>query len=855
MSTTTSSNEPSPSGTSEQLLHSDSASPTAANNEKKCLTAVSTKGSSTGVTESHLTSSAPLDSMSPKTSDDCCSSAATSQLPKNAGDMSAFQGGLLDRKKMEQKESNIVEVEQKRRSVDGPTGNIELSVSPLSSRDAKIMKNRSATHSNTISNHPNGSSESKEGLQRKRRVSVLERTPCNDEIEENKINGDEKEHFPPDSLSRRSIRPRSKDSLQGSLPKNATLGQKPHAPSIVVNKSFSSSQNADDVNSCPDVQQVLSGKFSPHASRRSKEYLPIPHEVCGEAEDYDNSLVLLQHTEEDGIIAISSSPLALPKPKVTGQLPVHLSPLPPLRNDGVVPTFEERCFPFHQQNEDAGTMNADFPPSIALQSLINDSAEEGVEGETENRIPSAAENADTDAAMSSSAEGQLNASIPSGWGVRTSRNAETQTVGRNRSREHRRELMSLGTRGRRGQLGSQALREQRDENRTVRIKRGSLTVEQKEALRAFHAQPRRAATAPLRLLHAVILQEFLSFKHAFFSSQLFLPWQRGAYLKNHMEGEIKWGQNFWVDTVPYPVDTSYETPFHDHQHHKSSWGNLNTSVNVSKDHNGLWCSENNLSNPNPLYFSGASSSLDNSPFSETRRQECFESVEGFLDRGSVEMGDFGGNGKPHESLLVECGEREIFLPQKGKTSSIQPSKQKNSFLSSPAERRRNSHRGESLRSLSRMSAFFLNCHHLFYRCCCLRCAIAQQTSLIFLDGERQRLVPIPFVFPNLYAHPMQYSRAVFMMAGLDAVTCGFCCPCLGYNGMGTAFFGWRLRYWVRCRYGLNGTSINDLLAMLLCPALGSDQIGFELESHGIHEPWSPFVSSGLKELNSLYQIR
>lgn len=852
MSDSNFSNEPSLSGVSEQIPNSDSASPPAVSSGGKCVTAVSTKGSSSGEPESNLSPSAPIDFMSPNISDDSCSSATTSQLPKNAGDINTFQGGLIDCNKMEQKESNLFDSEEKRRLVDGSPAKIELSLPPLSSSDAEIMKSRRATHPYTNVNDQSGSTTSKEGPN-KRCDNVQKRTSCNDEIEEKKANEGEIGHSLPDLLNSRSARPRTRDCLESSAHKHSTMGQRLHVPSIVVDQPFSSSQIADEEISSSAVQKVLSDNPSLVISKNYKRHSSIPQEICEEPEEDDVSLLLLEHTEADGIIAISSSPLAPSKVKVTGPLPANLSPFSLQRNEGEEPTFEARRVPSRQQNGNASLTNADFPLPIAPKSFLNSCVEERVDGATANGIDSAAEDAGRNAANSSDAEVQQNLLLPSESRRQPTRNAETQTLGRHRSREPRLELRPIGVRGRRGLLGTQSTGHHREGNHASRMKRGSLTVEQKDSLQLFHTQPRMAATTPLRLLHAVILQEFLSFKQNIFSSQLFLLWKHNAYVKNHREGEIKWGQNFWVDTVPYHENRICETP-HENPLRQSSWGNVNSSVNASIDHSVLWRSENSCSNINPLYFSGASVSVDDSSLPMTHKQECFETVEGFSDRGSVEIGDFGGRGKAQESLLVECGEKDIFLPQKVRTSSIPPSKKKMSFLASLAERR-STHRGESLRPLSRMDAFFLNCQHFLYRCCCLRCAIAQQTSLVFLDGERQRLVPVPFIFPKLYTHPIQYSKAVRVMTCLDAVTCGFCCPCLGYNGMGTAVFGWRLRYWVRCRYGLRGTSVNDLLAMLMCPVLGSDQIGFEIESHGIHETWSPFVSSALKELNSLYQIR
>lgn len=135
------------------------------------------------------------------------------------------------------------------------------------------------------------------------------------------------------------------------------------------------------------------------------------------------------------------------------------------------------------------------------------------------------------------------------------------------------------------------------------------------------------------------------------------------------------------------------------------------------------------------------------------------------------------------------------------------------------------------------------CHNisrLLYRFFCLPCAVAQQTSAIYTDREQHRLVQPSFLCSCFYTHPRNYSRSVWAMVCCDIFSLGIpCCLCWGYRGMGTALYAWRLRYWIRCRYGLKGTAIGDLCSVLYCPLLAVDQQATELEMHGVHEYWGP----------------
>lgn len=138
------------------------------------------------------------------------------------------------------------------------------------------------------------------------------------------------------------------------------------------------------------------------------------------------------------------------------------------------------------------------------------------------------------------------------------------------------------------------------------------------------------------------------------------------------------------------------------------------------------------------------------------------------------------------------------------------------------------------------SSFCHNLSRLFFRFFCLQCSVAQQTSAVYTEREQQRLVQPSFLCSCFYAHPRNYSGSLWAMICCDIFSLGIpCCLCCGYRGLGTAFYAWRLRYWIRCRYGLKGTAIRDLCSVVYCPLLAVDQQATELEMRGIHEFWTP----------------
>lgn len=141
-----------------------------------------------------------------------------------------------------------------------------------------------------------------------------------------------------------------------------------------------------------------------------------------------------------------------------------------------------------------------------------------------------------------------------------------------------------------------------------------------------------------------------------------------------------------------------------------------------------------------------------------------------------------------------------------------------------------------------------NIERLFFRCCCLRCSIAQQRNILYHDAEERRLLQRDLCCDNILVDPRRYCLSVCAIACCDLFTGGLPLPCC-YYGLGTALYGWRIRYEIRLRYGVDGSSMGDFFAMLLCPMLTVDQLSTEIERHGLHEEWTPFPA-----IRSAYEI-
>ncbi|RNF08289.1 hypothetical protein TraAM80_02795 [Trypanosoma rangeli] len=120
--------------------------------------------------------------------------------------------------------------------------------------------------------------------------------------------------------------------------------------------------------------------------------------------------------------------------------------------------------------------------------------------------------------------------------------------------------------------------------------------------------------------------------------------------------------------------------------------------------------------------------------------------------------------------------------------------------------------------------------HLMWRIFCLRCSVAEQTYLLFREEEERGREPYRMCCEDFFGREGRMPRTFYYICLCDLFTCG--CPCgYFYHGLGTAAFGWRLRYLVRCRYRLQGSSAGDFFTMLCCPLFAVDQQGLEMKMH------------------------
>lgn len=140
---------------------------------------------------------------------------------------------------------------------------------------------------------------------------------------------------------------------------------------------------------------------------------------------------------------------------------------------------------------------------------------------------------------------------------------------------------------------------------------------------------------------------------------------------------------------------------------------------------------------------------------------------------------------------------------------------------------------------SRTSGFCSNFSRFLFHVCCLQCTLSQQATLMTREREKRRVVPHEFCCDwILGAADRGYTKGLATTLCLDILTCGYpwcMCCCCGYRGMGSLVFGWRLRYLIRCRYGIAGSSVGDIAVMGCCAPFGADQLCTQLSFHGIDE--------------------
>lgn len=128
------------------------------------------------------------------------------------------------------------------------------------------------------------------------------------------------------------------------------------------------------------------------------------------------------------------------------------------------------------------------------------------------------------------------------------------------------------------------------------------------------------------------------------------------------------------------------------------------------------------------------------------------------------------------------------------------------------------------------------CLHLLQRCFCLRCSIALQTNALFSEERRRRRFPYRFAAEWFFGAEGDYRRTLLTVLLCDLLSGGLFIPCgFSYQGLGTACYGWRARYLIRCRYGIFAPAICDFMLMLCLPMLSVDQQGIEMAANGLVE--------------------
>ncbi|KPA76243.1 hypothetical protein ABB37_07986 [Leptomonas pyrrhocoris] len=133
-------------------------------------------------------------------------------------------------------------------------------------------------------------------------------------------------------------------------------------------------------------------------------------------------------------------------------------------------------------------------------------------------------------------------------------------------------------------------------------------------------------------------------------------------------------------------------------------------------------------------------------------------------------------------------------------------------------------------------SFVDNFRHLLYRCFCVRCAIAAQAESLQADMKMRSAVPHQFPCCScLKVESRSSSELLWMVCAMDALSLGAPCGCCCYQGLGTALYGWHLRYLLRARYRIFSWTVLDLLIMCCIPGLAVDQQGAELLLNDVPE--------------------
>nr|ACS87849.1 conserved hypothetical protein [Angomonas deanei] len=134
------------------------------------------------------------------------------------------------------------------------------------------------------------------------------------------------------------------------------------------------------------------------------------------------------------------------------------------------------------------------------------------------------------------------------------------------------------------------------------------------------------------------------------------------------------------------------------------------------------------------------------------------------------------------------------------------------------------------------SSLSQNCLHLLYRALCVRCAIASQAQAFQADARMRGAEPFKFGCCDFVGvESKSYAALLRWIVLLDCLTLGVPCGCCCYHGLGTALFGWHLRFVLRARYRIFSWTSIDLLIMCCVPGLAVDQQGAELLLNGMPE--------------------
>lgn len=114
---------------------------------------------------------------------------------------------------------------------------------------------------------------------------------------------------------------------------------------------------------------------------------------------------------------------------------------------------------------------------------------------------------------------------------------------------------------------------------------------------------------------------------------------------------------------------------------------------------------------------------------------------------------------------------------------------------------------------------------------CVRCHLVQQSDALHRELAARHHKPTPFLCPCIFRLATSRRRTLAIICLLDILSLGLPCGCF-YHGIGTALFGYRLRYQIRCRYHLQGKGVADLCSMMCIPFFAISQQECEMYARG-----------------------